>query len=372
MEPMTQPPEQKWDYLKPRVVLETASLKNMKPVQYVLPGYVPKGKLSLLVGPPKSGKSTLACAMAARITQGGSHGSWPDPTPTEPGIVVFVSREDDFHDTIEPRVSAAGANLDCVKNIEGVTNARSEVDTFDWGPEHIERLCNSVRSIGNVKLIIIDPVFQTVEGDASSNQKVQRAFERLARLAKFLDVAILGLAHVVKSAKGKDPLNRVAGPLAVGGAPRSILVTAKIQDESSEIEGSHVLVRVTTLNNALGGHAYAIEGCSVDGGNGPIETSKIVWKQSLDGTASEIIEKAERKESTEKSIEKLDKAIALLKDKLKDGPCTHSEIEKSAKDVGVSDRNLQKAKKELGIISEKQKGAGQFSPFEWRLPELSS
>ncbi len=362
----------RYDYLKPKAVLVQASLKDMKPVSYVLPGYVPKGKLSLLVGAPKSGKSTLACAMAARVTQGGSHCSWPDLTPTEVGKVVFVSREDDFEDTITPRLVAAGANLDRVLNVVGVNSTQSEPDTFDWRPEHIDHLCNSICSIGNVKLIIIEPVFQAVDGDANSNQKVQRAFERLARLAKFLDVAIVGLAHVVKSARGKDPLNRVAGPLAVGGAPRSILVTAKIQDESSEIEGSHVLVRVTTLNNALGGHAYAIEGCSVDGGNGPIETSKIVWKQSLEGTASEIIEMAERKESTAKSIEKLDKAIALLKDKLKDGPCTHSEIEKSAKDVGVSDRNLQKAKKELGIISEKQKGAGQYSPFEWRLPELSS
>lgn len=360
--------EGRYDHLKHKALLASASLEKMKPVLYVLPDFLPVGKLTLLVGAPKDGKSTMLCAIAARITQGGSHGSWPDQTPTEIGNVVFISREDDFDDTIMPRLVAAGANLDFVKNVVGVTAFEPEPVTFDWSAEHIDHLFNAVKACGNVKAIFVDPVLQTVIGDANSNQKVQRAFERLAKLAKFLNCAIVGLAHVVKSAKGKDPLNRVAGPLAVGGVPRCIMVTAKIRNEESGIDGSHVLVRVTTLNKGDGGYSYAIEGCKVEGGNGPISTSRIVWKQYVEGTAIEIIGKAEGSVTTVKTADKLTKAIDFLKEILKNGPLTRPEIDKLTKEAQVSERYLLAAKTQLGVISKKQEGAGQFSPFEWRLP----
>ena len=133
-------------YLKPNAVLEQASWEKMRPVRYVLPDYLPIGKLSILGGAPKDGKSTLLCAIAARVTNGGTHRSWPDERPTTAGNVVFISREDEFNDTITPRLAAAGADLGRVRNLAGVKSYHPELEMFDWSDEDIQQFCNAVKS----------------------------------------------------------------------------------------------------------------------------------------------------------------------------------------------------------------------------------
>ena len=70
--------------------------------------WLPKGKLSLLVGAPKTGKTLLAIDLAATITSGGK---FPDGTRADKSTVIFWTAEDDLDDTIVPRFKAAGGEL---------------------------------------------------------------------------------------------------------------------------------------------------------------------------------------------------------------------------------------------------------------------
>jgi hypothetical protein len=80
-----------------------------RPIQWLWPGRIGRGKVSIIAGNPGLGKSQITASIAAIVTNG-SH--WPvDRAPSEAGDVVFLSAEDDPADTLRPRLEAAGANL---------------------------------------------------------------------------------------------------------------------------------------------------------------------------------------------------------------------------------------------------------------------
>src|SRR4051794_32180260 len=79
-----------------------------KDVEWLWKGFLPRGKLSLLDGDPGLGKSTVLLDIAARVS---AHGVMPDQTQVETGNVMLMSAEDDPDDTIKPRLTLAGANM---------------------------------------------------------------------------------------------------------------------------------------------------------------------------------------------------------------------------------------------------------------------
>src|SRR5258707_1253868 len=60
---------------RPSALLTRASEIVPEPIQWLWPGWLPAGKLTLLAGSPGTGKTTLALALAAAITRGSE---WPD------------------------------------------------------------------------------------------------------------------------------------------------------------------------------------------------------------------------------------------------------------------------------------------------------
>src|ERR671912_2317219 len=77
------------------------------PVHWLSPGRLAAGKITVLDGDPGLGKSTLLCECAARITRGQA---LPGGKPGAPRNVIILSAEDDLHDTIRPRIDAAGGD----------------------------------------------------------------------------------------------------------------------------------------------------------------------------------------------------------------------------------------------------------------------
>lgn len=76
-------------------------------VEWLWPGRIPRGKVTLLEGDPKCGKSTLALDLAARVSTGTA---MPDGSPlVEPEQVILMTAEDGLADTVRPRLDAARA-----------------------------------------------------------------------------------------------------------------------------------------------------------------------------------------------------------------------------------------------------------------------
>src|SRR4051812_2969179 len=78
-------------------------------VAWLWRGYVALGKVTVLDGRPGLGKSAMTLDVAARVSRGAS---MPDGTPgVRPANVILVTAEDDWADTVVPRLMAANADL---------------------------------------------------------------------------------------------------------------------------------------------------------------------------------------------------------------------------------------------------------------------
>src|SRR5262249_23252016 len=91
-----------------KLITRRVSDIEAKPVRWLWPGRIARGKVTIIAGNPGVGKSQLTPSIAAIVTTGGR---WPvDRNPCPPGDVVFLSAEDDPADTLRPRLEAAGAD----------------------------------------------------------------------------------------------------------------------------------------------------------------------------------------------------------------------------------------------------------------------
>lgn len=99
---------------KQEPALELVSAKDVKvrPVKWLWPFLIPKGKITLLQGDPGDGKSTFMLTLAAYMTRGDPLPFTDYEEPPEPIKVIYQSTEDDYDDTIIPRFIQAGGNLD--------------------------------------------------------------------------------------------------------------------------------------------------------------------------------------------------------------------------------------------------------------------
>src|SRR5437867_4306818 len=100
------------------------------------------------------------------------------------------------------RLSAMGADLKRIYFVNGCTvndNKRREFNPA----EDMPKLCESAKKIGNIKLIIVDPVVSVISGDSHKNSEVRRDLQPLVDLGNKLKAAILGITHFTKGGVGQ-------------------------------------------------------------------------------------------------------------------------------------------------------------------------
>jgi putative DNA primase/helicase len=149
------------------VGLIRASDLEPEPITWLWPGWLAAGKMHVLGGAPGTGKTSIAMALTATITSGGR---WPDGTKAEPGNVVIWSGEDDPRDTLVPRLALMGADLSRVYFISDIREG-NERRAFDPARD-MEPLRRKLADIGNVHMLIVDPVVSAIAGDSHKNAEV--------------------------------------------------------------------------------------------------------------------------------------------------------------------------------------------------------
>ena len=329
------------------VLLRKAADIPMEPISWLWSGWLASGKLHMLGGVPGTGKTTLAMSLAAIVTRGGQ---WPDGTRfLSPGQVLVWSGEDDAADTLVPRLSAMGADLQRIHIVTDVSDLDGK-RPFDPAQD-IETLIAKAKSVGDVRLLIVDPVVSSIAGDSHKNAEVRRGLAPLVTFAQAIRAAVLGITHFSKGTQGKDPLDRLTGSLAFGAAPRLVLAASKKVAEDGTEEG-RIFVRVKS-NIGPDGGAIAYSLAQVDLPEG-IATSRIAWGAMLEGSARDILANAEQTETDPDERGKLDDAKEFLRTVLKDGPVGSTQVFREARDAGHSEQTLRRAKGALGVVAVKQ------------------
>jgi hypothetical protein len=333
-----------------------------KPVRWLWPGRIARGKVSIIAGNPGLGKSQVTAGMAAIITTGGL---WPvDRSQCIPGDVVFLSAEDDPADTLRPRLEAAGANLQRVHVIDGVIRGftgegRQQNRLFSL-QEDIEALSLKLAELGDVAAVVIDPITAYLgDVDSHRNAEVRALLASLSALAAQHGTAIIGVSHLNKSV-GTEALMRVTGSLGfVAAARAAYLVAQDPQDPARRF--------VLPLKNNIGpdseGLAFRIEGAIVQSGAEQLETSRVVWEsEPVTTTADEVMRTALWWTAANSSA--LREAKEWLQETLSE-PTLVAEVVRMAKEAGISDKTLRRASEGLRVVRQK---TGMKGGWVWSLP----
>lgn len=191
----------------PRVILRRGCDVEPVPIDWLWSGWLAAGKLHLIGGAPGTGKTTVAVALAATVSSGGQ---WPDGSRARAGSVVIWSGEDDNADTLNPRLRAAGADLQRVHTVGGVID---QGESYPFDPSRdMAALRDAISGLPDVRLIVIDPVVSAISGDSHKNAEVRRGLQPLVDLAGELRCALLGVTHFSKGTSGRDPVERISRP----------------------------------------------------------------------------------------------------------------------------------------------------------------
>jgi RecA-family ATPase len=81
-----------------------ASQLQVRPVEWLWPGRVPQGGLTVLAGEPGLGKSLLSIWLASRLSRG--------DLGSKAAASLFLTAEDSREHTVLPRLVAAGAKCE--------------------------------------------------------------------------------------------------------------------------------------------------------------------------------------------------------------------------------------------------------------------
>ena len=337
----------------PNTRLTSAAMEDIpeERVDWLWKGFLARNKVHVIAGAGATMKSTLTLSLAATVTTGGT---WPDGTECRQGNVILWTGEDDLGDTVKPRFRWAGGDQSRCHVLTGVEDGGGS-RPFDPGKD-LALLDKACAKIGDVSLIIVDPIVVIVQKDNNSVSDVRRALYPLQKMAEKHNCVILGIQHFNKGSKGKDPVERITGSGAWSQAPRIILATAPINTGDGADPTDYVFACTKTFaKKQHGGYEYTFEE------EPKTEIARIKWGKRLEGTGLSIITEAEGGEDGES---KIGNAKRILKDLMRKGPVFGMQITKACDAEGIHSKTVERAKKALGIVMDR---AG--NQRRYRLPD---
>ena len=341
--------------VNPTLVRRRLAEINAEAIQWLWPPGIAT-KLNLIGGHPGLGESQITIAIAAVVSRGGR---WPDDTECQQGSVILISSEDDASDTIKPRLEAAGADTRHVHVIDAVLDDQKKPRS--WRLDDHEVIDKLITELGDVRLIVIDPVTAYVGGkDGHSTSDVRGLLSPLMDLASREKFAILAVSHLNKSGKD-EAITRVIGSLAYVAAARAAFIVGR----HPTIEDARCLA---PLKNNLGddktGFGYRVVSATSHDG---FSTSRIEWiPGAIEVSAHDVLAKPPGKPEDIDTYSAKDDEAAFLINILKDGPVPSVSVYESADAADISKRTLSRAKKSLLVRSIKVDGK---SGWHMQLPE---
>lgn len=225
-----------------------------------------------------------------------------------------------------------------------------------------------MEEVGDVHLVIIDPIVSAISGDSHKNAEVRRGLQPLVDLAVSMSFALLGITHFTKGTSGNEPIERSTGSLAFGALARIVLVATKQQNKDSD--DTRLFLRAkSNIGPDSGGFEYELQNGELEDYPG-VFTSSVVWGDSVVGSARELLTNAETLSVSSKETA-LSEAMTFLSKILAYGPMPMRTIEDQAHGDGYSWATIKRAKRSLGVITFKEAGkiGEKGRSWFWKLPE---
>jgi AAA domain len=224
----------------PPLVIERAGDVVPATPEWLWPNRIPLRRLTILAG-DSTAASAVARDIAARVSSGQG---WPDgvnellpegaagtgaggASPPPAGKVLILSPRREIAETLVPALSRAGADLAQVFCLDGVFQQPRQVSS-GWArplqlPEDLRSLRRSLRALGPVRLMIIDPIEPLLDNsDLGSGPALAAAVAAaLAELAYEFNMAVVGVAELRRGG-GRSGMGMAVRHPTLAGAAQAV------------------------------------------------------------------------------------------------------------------------------------------------------
>jgi hypothetical protein len=327
--------------LKPLQAIRLSDVKS-EPVSWLWEQFLALGTFNLLEGEEGIGKTFLTCALSCAVASGKGLPLTSQYNHIEPANVLLISAEDSLSHVLKPRLEAMNAPCEKIIAID---------EGFTLDKDGIFRLSMALDEY-QPKLVIIDPLFSyTGRISLDRDNEIRSVTDALKRLAEKYDCSIVGIRHIGKSKGFGDARNAGLNGVGWRASARSVLLIGK----NPENEFQKALCQTKNnlapkFNKSLGFE---------------IRDNQFFWTGESDLTAETMLSPI-RNENGEEKSEKQD-AIAFLREILGTGEKPAKDVQAEARQIGISEATLRRAKTALNVQS--RKDSFQNGKWFWYLAE---
>lgn len=281
--------------------------------EWLWPGWLPRGSVTLLVGAPGVGKSMLSLAIAQRVVQGSK---WPDGLPNQEGSKPVVWCDTEWAQAITAeRIRDWGLDL----SLFTVPSTDDALAGLCLDVERDKKILKACIHQTVPSLVVIDSLNAAHGGDQNKAQDARRILQFLGGLAQSYDVGMLVVGHLRKrqlQEGARVDLERISGSYSVSYYSRVVCALEPVKQR--------LVFSVIKTNY----------------GWPPDSLTVLIEEDGMQFT-----------ESPDLTMSRLGTAIKFLEDILQKGPMKYGQIEAEAKNHSISKRQLYKARRFLGLRS---------------------
>lgn len=330
-------------------------------------GRIPVGSLVIAAGRADLGKSQVACWLAAQVTRGVLPGAWRG----RPRNVVYAASEDSWEMTLAPRLTAAGADLDRVFQVDVVDHLLTRATKLTV-PKDVSGLERRIKE-NDVVMVVMDPMLSLIDDgiDDYRAKEVRAALEPLGAMADRTGAVMLAIAHFTKGSG--DPLHLIGGSAAFGQLIRAGLGFAEMETAADGGELDEPRFVMSTIKNNLGRKdlpslEYRIESAPVAVMDGESWVSRVSFTGEPCHVSVQMMMAGQ--DPRREAEEERDEAVEWLRGYLIDmgGEAAAADVLKAGMVAGGwSNKVLHRARKKVGVVSRKAPNRGLHGPWMWTL-----
>lgn len=309
--------------------------------EWIVPGWIPKGQLTLIAADGGVGKTTLWCNIVSAMSSGTSCILDPPGYTRKAEKVGFLTTEDSVRKKLKKKLRLAGANPHNIITPDFLADKEGLLQGLKFGSEKLRRFVSSF----NLVLCVFDPVQGFVPPDINmgSRNAMRDCMAPLISLGEEYGTTFLVICHTNKR-KGAWGRDRIADSADLWDIARSVIMAGATGDRN-----------IRYLSNEKNNYAQLQETILFTiGEDGQIMRTGTTWKRDREYMQEAVVAASapKREDCKQFLLKLLDENGGRMKSK---------EMEERAKECGYSQKTIRNAKDELkssSAIRYKNEGFG--------------